>query len=321
MKQKYKDAILKIILENYSCKKLQCWIHIKLFFINSRQVVSLTTQWGISERVLNQATTIWDSDHHKDLTMYMYSTLLTFMELTGLSNTKLRETLTSSLTVTSCLRMISRNGDSEQLIIFIKYSADFIDLTMDGLVHWLVTPHSASSCSTKHSFGRFTSSFSHLLHLQESEIRVPNQPLMRFGFLIRSSRMKNWTSCSLLRLTMFLIMIKSLIKVETILTSQSTELQLQSSSTQIPTAQLEDTSLEMLKQVPWWLYISRQCHSQIINTITLSHTWYMTCTLKYHTMASTLLSILSRLKKSSRQKESLSCGIERSNLLSFLYLT
>ena len=69
---------------------------------------------------------------------------VTKLHLITANSTKLRETPTSSLTVTSCSRTISKNGDSEQLITCIKSTQEFTDQMMDGLDAWLVTHLSAS---------------------------------------------------------------------------------------------------------------------------------------------------------------------------------
>lgn len=68
------------------------------------------------------------------MTTFMFITGQISMELMDTNKVKHKETHLNLIGVTICLRMISGNGELEEQTIFIKYSKDFIDQMMAGLV-------------------------------------------------------------------------------------------------------------------------------------------------------------------------------------------
>ena len=128
--------------------------------------------------------------------------------------------------------------------MFTKYGNAFIDPTMAGHEHCSLILPSASSCSTKHSSGKFILLSSLWQLLLALETRVLSLQLMKYGFWIRSFLILVSQNYSHLQHIMFLIMTKSGIQEETVLISQNTTLPQPNSSTVIQIQQLANTNLE-----------------------------------------------------------------------------
>lgn len=206
--------------------------------------------------------------------------------------------------------MITGSGECAQLIIFIKLALVYTGQMMVGLACWLVGLAFHSWCLTKHLYGSSISSSLHWPLQHESEIKVLNQPWMKYGFLILYLQMKNSESFSLQRLITLLITTRSGTRVLTIHISQSTVRTLQDSSILTATLLLADTSSVISKVERQWLFISRQCPLQTTNTTFQSHLWFTICGQRFNTMASTSPSKSSRLRNFSKQNAYLLSGTE-----------
>lgn len=171
--------------------------------------------------------------------------LLTYFKANNYFSAKPTGTLTTSPTQITYSKMILLSGDTEQLITCIRSTQDYTDPMTVGLDVSLVTPHSVSSCLTRLCSGNSTSPSSLLPHLLESEIKVLSQALMKYGFLIKYSRMRKSGHYSPLKLITFLITIKNGTQVEKTHSSLNTRHQLPSSLTMTLTLLLVDISLEI----------------------------------------------------------------------------
>lgn len=90
-----------------------------------------------SERMLFQDTTIFVSDHHRDLTITMSIVIQTSMDHLDLKVIKPKETQASLSTATICSTMTTGSLELEHPIIFIKLDQNCTDQTMLGPdVYW-----------------------------------------------------------------------------------------------------------------------------------------------------------------------------------------
>lgn len=294
-------------------------VHVNFDFYDSwysKPLVWQPFKQEASREQLPQESTIWDSDHLKALTISIFTIGQIFMELMEQNRARLREIPLNSHTATTFSEMTFTNGEWELLTTYIRSTQDSTDLTTAGPELSSLTQHSHSWCSIKPLFGRFTSFSSPSPLSLELETRVLNPLLMKFGFLITFSSMKNWTSCLPHKHIIFLTTIKNGMKAKRTHTSQNTKHQWLNSSTLIATPALENTNSEILKLEPWWHCTSRQCLSPTINTTSQNHSWCMTCGLRSPMKANTGLNTWLRLKKHSRPRESSCYGIEALSLLS-----
>jgi hypothetical protein len=159
--------------------------------------------------MLHLASTTCATDPVRARTIFTSTLRPTFTAARVLSLTRPTVTQPNLRTATTFSETIIWNGACVQLITFTKLVPASIVQTMHGLALYLRTQVSLSWCSHRLSSGKFTSSLQLSPLLPALETRVPSLLLMKYGLLIKFSKMRSSISYSLLKPITLLITIKS----------------------------------------------------------------------------------------------------------------